>query len=212
MKTTQRLIRSALPVVVLLGVLGAAWGQEMCKVQGSDGLCAFPTKSFSSYAARRETCKVFQGSTYIGTCINGVLDGVALVKRPDRDGSGNFSTILYVFKTGVVDWPAISYGKNNLNVLFENDPRGYINGDFCVSADYAASVRKTKNICIEAASKFTDDVMGKDIYAKVKSGEIRTASELPQLRTASSAYAPAATEPNTTRDDPKVFGRSARGG
>jgi hypothetical protein len=203
----KHLPKNLLNVVLGLGVLlgpGVAWSQEMCTIQGTGGACSVSVNAVSSNI---DGCGKYQEFKYIGVCRNGLLEGVVLLNQSSVfNGAPYFSKQLSSFNAGVVDDPSTTYGKDSIGFTDRASGNGSC---FFWSPSETIDARRRKPFCVQAAEKYVEDVMDKAFWEKVFNNRIGV-SQLPKLRAVGAAALP--NQSASARDDPKVRGRSARGG
>lgn len=203
-------ILSAMRGWVVVGVILAssgAWGQEVCTIPGSDGNCK--VSPFIGWEMRGDkyanSCKKFVKSEYQGTCTNGYLDGIALIKTKDIEGS--ITHYLSKFELGIPTKSILQYYSGS--ILVRPDLNNFSIRPSCVyfgqltgrykGEDY----RKSSKDCLLANELLGEEFLSDETLKAINKGTFKLTET--QQRSKSS-------NTSTQGDDPKVFGRGARGG
>ena len=178
-----------------LGLCGPSTAQEMCLISGPAGTCQAQA---NAVALSNKGCAVWANSSYQGSCQNGKLEGVGLLRLPHNDGK-NASYYLATFRSGIPEDPVVSYHKETILV---NYVRGNNQFSTCVWFDESGTktddIRGKNRMCNSATSIFGSEVLSDATYQAIRSGRFNITSVVTNV--------PAAV------DDPKTVGRGARGG
>lgn len=206
MKTILSTVRGWVVVGVVLGS-GVAWGQEVCTIPGSDGNCK--VSAFIGWEMRGDkyanSCKKLVKSEYQGTCTNGYLDGIALIKTKDTEGL--ITHYLSKFEQGIPTKSILQYYTNS--ILVRRDLNEFSIRPHCVflgplTGRYKGfDYRKTSKDCILASEHLGEEFLSDETLKAINKGTFKLTET--QQRSKSS-------NTSTQGDDPKVFGRGARGG
>ena len=205
MTQKQTPTRRALQTFALLSLLttGGVWAQEMCRIDGVNGVCAIAP------FLRGETCGSLSGARYYyGQCKGGRLSGlIALTLPPDAAvGDRVSSHVLLKVVAGVPETDALQYLDWGIATLDIVNGR-YAGSGGCVNWNNTSwDYRRSREACLRAAKVFGSESLeppfwremrGKTLDLKVLSARVDNQRDSSQVN---------------VQDDPKVFGRSARGG
>jgi hypothetical protein len=178
-----------------LGLCGPSMAQEMCMISGPTGACQAQA---NAVALSNKGCAVWANSSYQGSCQNGKLEGVGLLRLPHNDGK-NASYYLATFRSGIPEDPVVSYHKETILV---NYVRGNNQFSTCVWFDESGTktddIRGKNRMCNSATSIFGSEILSDATYQAIRSGRFNITSVVTNV--------PAAV------DDPKTVGRGARAG
>lgn len=154
--------------VFLVGALCLpAYGKDMCTIQGSNGACkvqAFIGAEFSVDPDSR-TCRKLKGATYQGACVNGAIQGLVLLKRPNE--SHYFSD----FHAGIPSELGIIYTPGLIGVSY-----GGRHSTGCVYFGRSGSKiqpwdrRTLETECLRAKQKYGDEMMSDATFQSILEG------------------------------------------
>lgn len=204
---------------LMLGLAHMAQAQEVCTLQSPGGQrsCTLSPPFIAGEWNDGKggvdpdggSCKKFKNVTYVGDCINGVLDGLVLLKRPFDAKAGNTGGSQYILQidSGTVRFPIAEYSVNGFEVIRAYDRTGclllFFRGKAATSTDPECGTIK---------AKFGESIASYETWKAVRSGTFRRNDlQWNKEQANESSTAPASPEVKG-RDDPKVLGRSARGG
>jgi hypothetical protein len=201
MKNILSTVRGWVVVGVVLGS-GVAWAfyPEVCTIPGTDGNCKVNAfiNGENSVDKDAKTCNKLLKSEYQGTCVNGSMQGIALIKRAHQGGVTHY---LGKFEQGVSAELIIDYDNSLIGVRDNRASSGcvYFGGRFANVEPWDA--RATSEKCIAAKNLLGNEFMTDETFKAIQNGTYRLLNQVSKPSNTSSQ-----------RDDPKVFGRSARGG
>jgi hypothetical protein len=189
------MLAGALALIGLgMGLCSVGVAQEMCSIQGSTGACQ---AQLSAVALTDHGCVAWVNASYQGSCLNGKLEGVALLRRPNGDGK-NESQFIANFRSGI---PIDTIVRFHREVILVNKVLQRDQFATCVWFDESGNKtddKRGKNrMCNYAATLFGTEILSDATYQAIRSGRFNISSIV--------TNAPVAV------DDPKTTGRGARG-
>jgi hypothetical protein len=202
---TKTFVRSTLQALALLGFLGAGGvqAQEMCRIDGVNGVCAIAP------FLRDRTCSSLSGARYYyGQCQSGRLNGlIALILPPDAvSGERVPSHTLLKVADGVAVTDALKYLDWGVATVDIVNGRNVGSGGCVNWSDNSWDYRKSREACQRSARVFGSESLELPFWREMRSQtvDLKMLSARVDSQSSNSRI--------NAQDDPKVFGRSMRGG
>ena len=176
-----------------MGLCSVGVAQEMCTIPGSTGACQ---AQLNAVALMNRGCVAWVNATYQGSCLNGKLEGVALLRQPHSDGK-NVSQYVANFRSGTPLDTIVGFYSEAIVVNKVLRPDQFA---LCVGFDESANriddLRGKNRMCNNAATLFGTEILSDATYQAIRSGRFNISSIV--------TNAPVAV------DDSKTTGRGAR--
>lgn len=183
-----------------------ALAQEMCQVPGASGTCGIAPFLQAEAAKDKEgyNCEKLRGAQYFyGECVGGRLNGLVGLKRApdarwDRRASSAF---LLLVSSGTPENVAVEYA--NWGIATSSITNGrQSSGAGCVNWQGGWDHRASYSDCVLAAQVFGAEVMQRSFAQQMLAEKAVLSAISVTIKGAGSEA--------STKDDPKVRGRSAR--